>query len=71
MPLTLLDRSRPFGEVCGEAAWRYEQDGKRFDSQGREIEPDVGGEDALGSEPAPEHGMQDDERVPKQKRRGR
>ncbi|MGH8471428.1 MAG: hypothetical protein ACREVJ_02985 [Gammaproteobacteria bacterium] len=69
MPLTLLDSSRPFGEVYGEAAWRYEQEGKRFDSQGREIEPDVG--DALGSAPTPEHEMQHDERVPKQKRRGR
>jgi len=29
--------------VCGQADWRYEQDGKQFDSQGREIvgeEPD-------------------------------
>jgi DNA-directed RNA polymerase alpha subunit len=29
-----LDQSRPFATVCGQAAHKYEQDGKKFDHQG-------------------------------------
>lgn len=30
----MLDRARPYGEVCGGAARTYEQDGLAFDSRG-------------------------------------
>ena len=32
-----LDRSRPYGEVFGPSAHRYEQDGRLFDNAGNEI----------------------------------
>jgi hypothetical protein len=32
-----LDRARPYGEVIGEAGYRFEQDGTRFDDQENEI----------------------------------
>jgi hypothetical protein len=33
----LLDYRRPYGVVCGQGAWCYEQDGRRFDHAGIEI----------------------------------
>jgi hypothetical protein len=33
----MLDRNRPYGIVYGNAGHAFEQDGKKFDSQGREI----------------------------------
>lgn len=41
-----LDRTRPYGEVFGDAPYRYEQGGKRFDHNGTEIAQD-------GAAPAP------------------
>lgn len=32
-----LDRSRPFGEISGAGACRYEQDGMQFNIHGEEI----------------------------------
>lgn len=48
----LLDRKRSFASVFGEAAYVYEQDGKRFDHSGLEVIPDV---------PAPEKGRPPEE----------
>ena len=48
---TLLDRDRPFATVYGEAPYRYEQDGKKFDHQGVEILTDEVGEDAAKHQP--------------------
>lgn len=36
-----LDKSRPYGTVFGHADHRYVQDGKKFDSRGEEILPEV------------------------------
>jgi hypothetical protein len=33
----MLDRSRNFGEVFGEADHKYVQDGKKFDHEGKEL----------------------------------
>jgi len=36
-----LDRTRPFGTVCGAGVgYTYEQDGKFFDGMGNEVYPD-------------------------------
>ena len=32
-----LDRTKPYGTVCGEASHRYEQDGLCFNSEGKEV----------------------------------
>lgn len=32
-----LDRARPYGEVVGDAGYRFEQDGALFDDQENEI----------------------------------
>lgn len=32
-----LDRSKPFGQVCGEESFAFEQGGLRFDATGKEI----------------------------------
>lgn len=32
-----LDRTKPFGTVCGAADYAYEQDGKQFDRAGNEV----------------------------------
>jgi hypothetical protein len=32
-----LDRKRHFGEVFGNAPYKYEQDGKYFDADGNEV----------------------------------
>lgn len=33
-----LNRSKHFGIVCGIAPWRYEQEGKKFNEQGEEVD---------------------------------
>ncbi len=36
--MTTLNRSKPFAEIYGESApYRYEQDGKGFDQEGKEV----------------------------------
>ncbi len=46
-----LDRERPFATVYGEAWYRFEQDGKKFDHQGVEILTNDVGEDAAKQQP--------------------
>lgn len=39
MPARQLDRTRPYGEVCGLLGARYEQDGVNFNAAGSEVNP--------------------------------
>lgn len=35
--MTTLDRKRPFGQTYGPVGHAYEQDGKKFDHEGKEV----------------------------------
>lgn len=37
--MSQLDKSRPYGAVVGIATYAYEQDHKRFDAEGNEVDP--------------------------------
>lgn len=46
-----LDRSKPFGTVCGEASHRYEQGGLHFDADGNEVSSDT--KEPVNTDPVP------------------
>lgn len=38
----MLDKNQPYAEVCGDSPAKYRQNGKYYDPQGREIDPETG-----------------------------
>ncbi len=36
----MLDKNKPYGEVCGACPFKYEQGGKFFNAEGKEVNAD-------------------------------